>query len=263
MEESTDEVVAVPEAEEPKVDTRPKVVDAGEVKPKPGRDEWQEYKRLKAEAKAAKAAAEERAKTASKWESIEGKLKDDPLSVLDDLGLSLDDLITRKVGGNEGDNYERRLTKMLEDRLSTTKKEMEEQLNAREQKLQQKEEAAHRATQERAFVDYVGGSGGKYAFMSKAGSEEYVPLAWEAAKALSEHHGKAPTQDEICEEVEAYLQHKYGKWSTPQPAEPRSTKPVVTRKASIGGISNAHTPDPQASRRAQAIAALREIRRAK
>jgi len=274
-----DDAVAV-EGATPKPGPHGKVVDAPppdeQAKTKPGRTEWQQYKRLKAEVERTKSEVEsrsrelaEKSQVAEKWSKLEAKRAEDPLAVLEELGLDLDDLVRRKVGMNEGEDYANKLTKAMEAKMAEQQAAIEKRWQEHEAKLQAREQEIQQRQIEHNFVaKFTSESADKYIHMDAAGKDEYMPLAWEADAKIREYYEKqgtpkAPTYDEICEVVEAHLERQAAKWDKAYQRKygaSSSAAPTAKKPSSVSDMRST-SDGSEDDDRARAIAVLAQLRR--
>lgn len=143
-----------------------------------------------------------------RFSTLKERAKENPLSVLDEYGLTLEQLLTHSLGADAPPMTE-------SDRLDSLKKEIEA---LRAEQLEQKEaEKKLKETEEQSRIEEailshrfkieeeVSKNSDKYELLNIHG-ESALDLVWEVTEQYFEQHNKVLTPTEAAEKVEAYLE---------------------------------------------------------
>ena len=146
------------------------------------------------------------------YDELEGKVKENPLAVLERFGLDLDTIIAASLG-------EEAPPMSVEDQIKALRDEIAANKEAETRKEQEAREAAEKAYQDSIdeailahkgqIADHLGQNKEKYELINLQGAED---LVWEVTEAHFEaNDGEVLSPEQAADKVEAYLEEQVRK----------------------------------------------------
>lgn len=143
----------------------------------------------------------------TEYNKIQELAKNDPSAVLEQLGISWDDLVSAHIERTEADQKDPTQKSLEEIRAETQK--LKDDIAARDKRELEKQQESTKSQVVDSLMQTFEDGKADYKFLSRVPEEQLKSELFEAAVEVHKQTGKVPTSQEVCQLLEGIYEDQY------------------------------------------------------